>query len=396
VRTVRHLIGALLLLVALMLGAVAFVLYDPLSGGTHFLKLSQMITAQGGDPLGPLAGGEQPIQDTDSPALAALALRYQPTLVVSGYDRFWPVSVLSLLSARWRGRGPCVYVGGRCRTYDPTAAALGGQGARSDYLQFPAPLDNAYDTFLSSGQALGVPTQALEHWPGSIARIDPFRTAQIYFYELAKTPRGAYPGVPAGLVSLEYWFFYPLNYFPLVRIPLEALSDPIGSTVGNTDYHQGDLEHIAVLLDPNTMQPRYLYMARHADEGVVYRWHSSQVQWDGEHPTIYAALGSHTSYASCGIQRRSRTYWFINDYVVCVPHKTYAFTYRSTPLVDLAKTTWGCWRGHLGQAGRGLYEGEVGFVQYETPGPYSPLNQQENFRLACHVPAGTPKPTPPL
>jgi hypothetical protein len=37
VRTVRHLVGALLLIVVLLAGALAFALYDPLSGGPRFL-----------------------------------------------------------------------------------------------------------------------------------------------------------------------------------------------------------------------------------------------------------------------------------------------------------------------------------------------------------------------
>jgi hypothetical protein len=395
VRTVRHLVGALLLIVVLLAGALAFALYDPLSGGPRFLKPSQLITAPPGFNDAP-AGGERPVQQTDSPGLAALALRYQPTLVVSGYDRFWPVSFLSTLAIRWRGRGPCIYVGGRCRIPNPGSSAFADPGSPSDYLEYPTPVDNVTDTFLAAAADLGVPLPVLHIWPRKLADVDPFGSAQIYFYYLPKAPPGAYRGVPPGMVSLEYWFYYPLNYFPLVRIPLQALSDPIGSTLGNTDYHQGDLEHVAVLLDPKTMQPRYLWMARHAGEGQLYAWHSKAVQWDGDHPTVYAALGSHASYAHCGIQRRSRTYWFINDYVVCLPHRTYGFTYAATPLVDLAKTSWGCWRGHLGQAGSGLFEGDVGFAPYENPGPLSPLMQQENFRIACPLAPGSPKPPAPL
>ncbi len=395
-RTVRHLIGGLLLLVLLLLGALAFALYDPLSHGPRFLQLSQMVYSRSTNTDRSLVGGEKPIQQTDTPAMAELALRYQPTLVVSGYDRNWPVSLPSLLATRWDGRGPCLYVGGHCRVRNPTVAALAGSGAESDFIQFPAPVDSVRDIFLSAGRALGVELSSILGWPRDITTIDPFASAQVYFYYLAKTPRGAYPGVPRGMISLEYWFYYPLNYFPLVRIPLQALSNPIGSTIGNTDYHQGDLEHVAVLLDPRTMQPRYIYMARHAGEGQAYRWHSKSVQWSGDHAFVYSALGSHASYPGCGIQRRSKTYWFINDYVVCVPHKTFAFVYSATPLVDLAHTTWGCWRGHLGQAGRHLFAGSFGFVPYETPGPLSPLIQQENFNIACHVPKGTPKPPAPL
>ena len=153
---------------------------------------------------------------------------------------------------------------------------------------------------------------------------------------------------------------------------------------------------MAVLIDPKTMQPRYLWMARHANEGQAYRWGAAGVQFNGTHPTVYAALGSHASYAHCGIQRRSRTYFFINDYVVCSPHEDYGFTAAATPLVDLSHTAWACWRGHLGQAGPHLITGVVGFAPYETSGPVSPLLQQENFGTACHLAPGTQKPVAAL
>jgi hypothetical protein len=396
VRFVRHLIGALVLLIVLLIGVVAFVLYDPLASSRKFLSMSEMIVSPSANTDRGLVGGEKPIQQTDPAAMAALALHYQPTLVVSAYDRNWPVSMLSMLGTRWDNHGVCLYVGGRCKVRDPTAAALDPPGASSDYLQFPTPVDNVIDTFRSAASALGLPVGPVTKFPRELTDLNPFASAQMYFYYLARTTRESYRGLPAGLISLEYWFYYPLNYFPLVRIPLEALSNPIGSTIGNTDYHQGDLEHVAVLLDPKTMKPLYLYMARHAGEGQAYKWGSKSIEWVGDHATVYAALGSHASYASCGIQRRSRTYWFINDYVVCIAHKTFAFVYSSTPLVDLAKTSWGCWRGHLGKAGRHLHGGNFGFAPYETPGPLSPLMQQENFNVACQVPKGTPKPPAPL
>jgi hypothetical protein len=395
-RRLRFLLLALLVLVLLLIGALAFVLYAPLSGGTKFLKPSQLISASPLDAALAKLTAEPTVQTTDTPAIAALALRYQPTLVVSGLDRNWPTSLVRLLGERWHGQGSCIYIGGHCKVDDPSASALDGRGAWSDYLRYPAPVNSVADTFRSAAAALGVPPADVRGWPLTIAAVDPFKSAQVYFYYLAKPPRTAYRGVPHGLISLEYWFYYPLNYFPLARIPLKALSDRIGSTVGNTDYHQGDLEHVAVLLDPRTMRPVYLWMARHSNEGVAYRWHSPSVQWQGDHATIYAAFGSHASYADCGIQRRSRTYWFINDYVVCIPHETYAFTYNATPLVDLSKTGWGCWRGHLGLAGPRLHAGRVGFAPYETPGPVSPLNQQENFRIACRVQPGKSKPPTPL
>ncbi len=394
-RTLRHLAVALAVATLVVVAAVAFALYDPTSGGVRFLTSPQLIEPKPGTVAQALTA-EPTVSLTDSPAMAALAQRYQPTLVVSALDRFWPTSLAGLLGARWNGHSTCLVSAGRCRVHDPTAFDLAGRSSVSDYLQFPAPADSVQDTFHSAARDLGVAASAVLAWPQHPAQLDPFASAQIYFYYLSRIPARAYPGVPRGLISLEYWFFYPLNYFPLVRIPLQAISDPIGSTLGNTDYHQGDLEHVAVLLDPKTMQPRYLWMARHADEGQAYRWHSRSVQWSGDHAYVYAALGSHASYARCGIQRRIRTYLFINDYVVCIPHQTYAFTYWATPLVDLVHTPWACWRGHLGQAGPGLLRSGVAFVPFETDGPVSPLLQQENFGSACRVRPGTPKPPTPL
>jgi hypothetical protein len=396
VRFVRHVVAGLMVLILLIVGAVAFALYDPFSHGPRTLTLSELITAPAATPTVSAAPGEAPIQDTDPPPLASLARRYQPLLVVSGLDRNWPMSLSSILDARWRGRGPCLYENGRCTDRDPTVAALSGPGNKNDYLKLPTPLDSVQDTFEAVASRIGIALAALHAWPRRLTKLDPFPTAQIYFYYLPRTTRHSYPGLPAGLVSLEYWFLYPLNYFPLVRVPLEALSRPISSTLGNTDYHQGDLEHVAVLLDPKTLTPRYLWMARHANEGEAYRWKSAAVQWDGDHPTVYAALGSHASYAHCGIQRRSLTYRFINDYVVCSPHEDFGFTPAATPLVDLSHTDWACWRGHLGQAGRHLLTGVVGFAPYETSGPYSPLLQQENFGTACDLAPGTQKPAPKL
>ncbi len=138
-------------------------------------------------------------------------------------------------------------------------------------------------------------------------------------------------------------------------------------------------------------------MARHADEGELFRWGSRSVQWDGTHAVVYAALGSHASYAHCGIQRRPRTYWFLNDYVVCIPHETFGFTWQTTPLVDLAHVPWSCWRGHLGEAGRKLVRRRYRFVPFETGGPISPLLQAENFHhSACRVPARARPPAPAL
>ena len=49
-RFVRRLIVAVLVLIMLLIGAIAFVLYDPLSGAGHFMERGDLITAPTGAP----------------------------------------------------------------------------------------------------------------------------------------------------------------------------------------------------------------------------------------------------------------------------------------------------------------------------------------------------------
>jgi hypothetical protein len=390
-RRLFHIFVFFILLGALVAGVVAFSVVEPTIGRGRFLKQSQLITAASTSSptrlTTPTLPVEPTVQQSDPPAVARLALRFQPTLVVSARDRFWPVSVLDTLNFRWKRRRTCLFRGDRCRLMPPKPTDLTQQGSSpSDFLQFPARVDRVNDQFVSSARALGVPMAAINGWRRNPTGVNPFPSAQMYFYYLRRAPDHAYRGVPNGLASLEYWFYFPLNYLPTVKTPLETLIDPISATIGNSDLHQGDFEHVAVLLDRRTKRPRYLWMARHGDEGLAFHWHSPRVQWTGSHnrhPVVYAAFGSHAIYRECGIQRRTRTFYVVNDYVVCLRHQNWGFTHQSTPLVDLAHTVWGCWQGHLGQAGRHLNRGVVNFVPYESDGPLSPLYQQENFGVAC-------------
>ncbi len=394
-RWLRHLIAVLVAVVIAVIGGLAAAFYDPLSHAHRWLKLSQMVVAPAGTLRAP-GVSEPTVEVTDSPEQAALARLYQPTLVLSAYDRFWPIGLSELLSTTWHGQPVCLFRHGRCTVRRPRDSDL-HRGGSADWLQFPTPVNNVGATFYASARALHVPGREVSGWRRHPAAVDPFGSAQMYFYELPRTTARSYAGAPAGLIALEYWFFYPLNYFPLVRIPTEALNHPTSSTIGNTDYHQGDLEHVAVLIDPATMRPRYLWMARHANEGELYAWGSRSVQWLDGHPVVYAALGSHASYAQCGIERRRITYLLLNDYVVCIPHETYAFLPATTPLVDLASVPWACFAGHLGEAGRRIVRSTFHFVPYEASGPVSPLYQQENFRHSICVPhRGQKAPAPQL
>ena len=377
-------------------------------------------------PGGRAADGEPTVEQT-SPGIAALALRYQPTVLITVADPFWPVSVGAVLADRGAGGQatclehlPSLRCPAKQQRAAPEPAQLTEAGSKpDDFLEYPASpaLDSdpggQIDAFLRGQQARpsGVPT--LRQRLGDPGLLDPWRSAEIYFYYAANANPASWPAPDAAikgpLIALQYWFFYPYNYYPTV-FDAGLLNDaPVAGDVVNTDLHQGDWEHVTVLLDAKTRQPVYLYTARHSNEGQYYAWDSPLLTFDDGHPVVQAALGGHPTYdAHC---REGLRYapalgvikGRVADWIVCGSGR-YAFRAQTTPLVDLARVPWACWRGHFGVATRS----EIGAARlressiqrtidanYEVAGPRSPLWQAENGRLAVDQTAkqGAPAPT---
>lgn len=362
-------------------------------------------------PGGRASGGEPPIGQT-TPGIADLARRYQPTVEVTVADRFWPVSVASVMQDRGtlafalfhgRRRGTCLVREGKCAVSPPSLPDLMPVGASdSDSLDYPASLDRGDPTpqFQAFVRGQGVPEPAIKNWLAHPGALDPWSSAQIYFYDAGVGTYGTrYPGAPRGLRSLQYWFFYPYNYYPTVVSQRLMLSSPIAADKLNTDLHEGDWEHVSVLLDPKTLEPRYLYMARHDEEGQTVPWHSPLLHFDGTHPIVQAAFGGHPTYPNtCANHPRAILHNLASDWVVCGSGR-FAFRAETTPLVDLARTSWGCWPGHFGEAtARQLrnaklpevkrlrellkYEPRRSIAKYIlVAGPLSPLRQAENTRV---------------
>jgi hypothetical protein len=358
------------------------------------------------DPPRAAQDGEQPIENAQGTAsktpksIAELALKYQPTVELSVADRNWPVSVKSLLSARGPGgvTSTCLRQKRAPTTAcPPTLAQLTPQESqRGDYLQYPVKLkDQTSPTaqFEAFERGQGVKLPSVETWLANPATLQPWSTAQLYFfYAGALSPslwpkRARDPRLPERLETLEYWFFYPYNYFPLVVHSNLMQDAPIAAEVRNLDFHQGDWEHIDVLLDPKTHIPLWLYAARHSDEGQFVPWGAAPMVLEDTHPVIRPAYGGHPSYPpDCGPQRRAKTAKLLNDWLVCGPQ--FAFRAPSTPLVDLAWTPWACWRGHFGEAElsvevKNANEPESVLDELErsqvlVAGPPSPLLQAEN------------------
>lgn len=363
--------------------------------------------------------GEAPIQQTADSRIARLARRYQPTMELTVTDRFWPVSVGAVVAGLGAG-------GARTCLFKPPApgcthvATPPATGQPTDYLRYPStPLDDSALTpnpaaqFRAFEAGQHTVTGDLHQWLADPGRLDPWRTAQLYFYLAGpvhfdgiehKLPAWPVANTVApwlraidgadGLLGLQYWFFYPYNYYPLIVRTSLMGGAPIAGDVKNVDLHQGDWEHVTVLLDGRTLDPVAIYMARHANEGQFYAWNSPLLHFDDGHPIVQGAFGGHPSYPNtCAQHVRSVGAGFLSDWIVCGSGR-FAFRAQSTPLVDLAspQVSWACWPGHFGEAkpGREVVNPDADTVtkfiaaNVHVAGPQSPLQQAENGSLSTH------------
>ena len=370
---------------------------------------------------GPAKGGEPPIEEQRVPrAIVRAARLLQPTLLVTVADRFWPVSVGAVLEDRGGdGSATCLHLHAttaRCplpqekKTTagvipNPSLSDLGNVSSPSDYLEYPAspPLDRnptgQLEAFLRGQLAWQSPVPRQHEWLADPGLLNPWRTGQIYFYYRGEATPHDWPVVNekiAGLLTFEYWFFYPYNYYPTLTSTSLMNEAPIAADLANTDLHQGDWEHVDVFVEKKTLRPRWLYTARHSDEGQYFSWDDHQLSFDEGHPVIQAAYGGHPSYPPhCGERLRFAhgLNGMVADWLVCGSGR-FAFRASKTPLVDIARTPWACWKGHFGVATARQLKVTVDedAVQraidkyYTVAGPRSPLWQAENGSLNADEP----------
>jgi hypothetical protein len=324
------------------------------------------------------AAVEQPISQT-SPGVAALALRYEPTIAMSKLDRFWPVSLATVLRARDRsGRGVQLVSHGRVVADPVTLADLSASDSPSAYLEYPARLADKAAQMRAFLRGVGVPESQIDAWPTDLSKLVK-QSAQIYFYDAGIGCR--YAGRDTSRYrALQYWFFYALNYYPMTVDTATMLDHPLSADNADIDFHEGDWEHITVLLEPHGSDyvPQYVWMARHSSEGRLYPWADIEHDSSG-HPVVYPAFGGHPSYPGCGAHARALLAAAVYDYVVCRPG-LYTIAAKDTPLVDLAHVGWSCWPGYfgttVGTTGSGNADDPTG--QILVAGPRSPLRQAEN------------------
>jgi hypothetical protein len=272
---------------------------------------------------------------------AALAKRYEPILNVAKVDRFWPLSVPTVLDLEL-GQRFTALASRKGRSDHAQLSDLRPDGGPEQYLDYPAALDHVEDEFCSLGHALRIPAVDLARWRYEPDLLDPAASAQFYFFDRRVGRRGR---------DLQYWFFYPLNYLPQLTNDFTFLGDPISSIVASADFHEGDFEHVTVQLRPKggELVPKTVEMARHKGEDRPIPWNSPDLQLVGDHPVVYAGFGGHASYEKCGPHvRRALGFIFLVDWTLCGEGQNFVFGVE-TPLVDLRGVSWPCWPGHFGE-----------------------------------------------
>jgi hypothetical protein len=274
--------------------------------------------------------------------LRRLANRYQPELVIDRKDGFWPVPVRTIFSMEDRRARAC-------RRIDPAhddlcvrltlQGDLPWSGGDGEWIEFPA--DNKKD----DQRRLAI---------DALGSVDPARSSREYFLVSGADQLGA-------PLTLQYWFFYTYNYQPV--------------KIGSAGHHEGDFESVGLLLSARTHRPRYMWMARHSDEGRMFAWDEVALQRRGNHPHVFVARGSHASYENCLDQaRRQAPAGLIDDHPTCHPQRQLRLAPESTTLTDLSRVPWACWRGLFGHVRGNRIVDLVPYI--EADAPRSPLWQQ--------------------
>lgn len=312
--------------------------------------------------------GEPVTPPVADPARAAsLAGRYEPNLMIERHDEFWPVAVRTVDFLHSGDTRTCFATDADAPCKPAHIRDLPwASGSEHSYLDYPA--NSRYPDRERDGVAEALGSNA----PGTAARM--------YYYVTGQDPDRP--------VTLQYWFYYPFNY-------LEA-SLPLGVPPVNTDLHEGDIEGMGILLSAHKRQPVYVWMPRHRDEGERFTWNEGALQRQESHPVGYVSKGSHATYESCGHKYRAARVAGLpvraipDDRFSCAEGAGYELG-SSIPTLNLARTWWACYPGHLGDAPHNPFP----LSEIYADGPTSPLYQQKFDERNSHPCAGIEAPTPP-
>ena len=181
------------------------------------------------------------------------------------------------------------------------------------------------------------------------------------------------------IVDLTYWFFYPYNQGKTVCVGFLAGGSCVGCKKEFGD-HVGDWEHITVRT--LNLKPTHIYMSWHNSGSLFTYGDTKKITYEGTHPIVYSAIGSHglypkpgkfgykklfngdelTDFTSKGKAWRS---WENLDVILFKPAKAYD-----------GKDQWMNFKGRWGNPkdGCGIYERLSGQCQL-SEGPHGPVEK---------------------
>lgn len=134
---------------------------------------------------------------------------------------------------------------------------------------------------------------------------------------------------------VQYWLFYAFN---------GALDDML-----QAGAHEGDWEHVSVVVDPSMTRVAGVYMAAHSHEAS---WlYPGEFREEGGHVQVYVALHSHAAYPEPGVKKRIDSnilFSFLHDHC---SDQGYAWT--PTEVVNMGEkaaplVSWAYYNGYWG------------------------------------------------
>lgn len=301
-----------------------------------------------------------------------LARDYQPALILSKSDPFWPISFNHVMEFRGNGHYTCALRdkhngGNKCGVKEPlNINVLHPNKCTKDKckLDYPA-ADVSIDAQKKEMyQALGV---------SGVNQDAINKTARIYYYPGGgRTKDGK---LPSTAYSMQYWFFYPFNFVPREMINLANLCT--FHEWSCRGYHEGDWEGVSIVFG-NDNSPKYVIFNQHDNKQKI-PWNSSKLtKYDGgarfhndsrsHHLVVGIAKGSHATYSNCGLM--DRAYPRPPDIVNC---SSYNGIDSDSNLARLSENSWACWGGRIGES-----TGSPPPIYQFEDSPLSPLWQQ-NF-----------------
>jgi hypothetical protein len=192
---------------------------------------------------------------------------------------------------------------------------------------------------------------------------------------LATGPPTVYGAVHrrAGRIVVQYWFFEPVNLW----------SPAVPAAANAWQAHEGDWEHIAIVLDARGT-PLQAGYAQHC-RGVRTPWSRVPRYGRTQRPLVYVGLGSHASYLRRGVQATDPRCWPDPQVVLSifralgyrlVDHAGGGRRITAARLVRLTSTS-PSWTGFFGTWGEDRYArlGDATFK--DGAGPIGPTHKRE-------------------